>query len=162
MGTIEIARQYLGKKEKPNNSGFEDPEFEADMKKFGKWQKGFSWCACFMTMVFAKAYPDRPDLHALFDPSTRKTYKNFEKAGFNIVHNPMAGALVIWGDYKRDILQWTGHTGIVSEVITENVFKSIEGNTSAQGSRNGDRVAEHERTTDIKANGLNVMGFITI
>ena len=162
MNIIETARQYIGQLEKPNNSGFQDPQFEADMIKFGEWQKGFSWCACFAEMCFRKAYPERQDLAALFDPSTRRTFANFTKAGFNISQKPVLGSLVIWANYKNSIKEWTGHAGIVSDVLGENAFKSIEGNTSAQGSRNGDRVAEHNRTTAIKANGLNVLGFIEI
>lgn len=163
MTPIEIARQYLGKLEKPNNSGFQDPEFEADMKALGKWQPGFSWCACFMAMVFMKAYPEREDLKSLFNPSTRKTFENFKKAGFRISQTPVLGSLVIWATYKNGVQEWTGHAGIVSGVFLSGLrFKSIEGNTSGQGSRNGDRVAEHERTTAVKRDGLNVLGFVII
>jgi hypothetical protein len=59
-------------------------------------------------------------------------------------------------------MQWEGHAGIVSEVLSDSEFKSIEGNTSTQGSRNGDRVAENPRNTKVKPNGLNVLGFIKI
>lgn len=163
MRQIDLAREYLGKKEKPKNSGFEDPEFEADMIKFGEWQKGYPWCACFAQMIFRKAYPEKNDvLRKLFSPSTRDTINNFKAAGYKIYAKPSVGALVIWASYVGGKMQSTGHAGIVTEVINENNFKSIEGNTSGAGSRNGDRVAENPRNLSVKSTGLNVMGFIEI
>lgn len=163
MTASEIARTYIGKLEKPNNSGFQDPEFEKEMKGLGEWQKGFSWCACFSQLCFRKAFPERSEeLKKLFDPSTRQTLNNFKKAKYVVSPTPLKNSLVIWGEYKNGILQWTGHAGVVSEVIDKNTFKSIEGNTSGGGSRNGDRVWDHIRTTSVKANGLNVLGFVVI
>jgi hypothetical protein len=163
MTPSEIARAYIGKLEKPNNSGFQDAEFEKEMISLGEWAKGYSWCACFATMCFRKAYPDRSDkLKLTFDPSTRKTLDNFRAAKYTISVSPVKEALVIWGDYEGSKLTYMGHAGIVSEVIDKNTFKSIEGNTSGGGSRNGDRVWEHLRTTAIKPNGLNVLGFVII
>lgn len=163
MSHIELAKTYIGKKEKPENSGFEDIQFEFDMISFGEWQKGFAWCACFAQMIFRKTFPEKSDvLKKLFDPSTRKTIENFKAAGYKVYSEPVLGSLVIWASYKANKQLWTGHAGIVSEVLSKKVFKSIEGNTAASGSRNGDRVAEHTRTTDFKPNGLNVMGFIQI
>lgn len=167
MTPSEIARIYIGKLEKPNNSGFQDPEFEKDMVSLGEWQKGYSWCACFAQMCFIKVYQFSSDsryryLQKLFDPSTRKTLDNFKKALFVISPNPVKDSLVIWGDYEGGKLTWQGHAGVVSEVIDKNTFKSIEGNTSGGGSRNGDRVWEHTRTTSVRPNGLNVLGFVII
>jgi len=163
MEQIALSKTYIGKKEKPKNSGFYDSEFESDMIKLGEWQTGFAWCACFAQMIFRKVYPEKTEvLRKLFSPSTRDTFTNFKAAGYTITQKPMVGSLVIWASYKGGKMLPTGHAGIVSEVINEKVFKSVEGNTAAGGSRNGDRVAEHTRTTDIKPNGLNVMGFIQI
>lgn len=163
MTPSEIARQYINKLEKPGNTGFKDPEFEKDMRELGEWQKGYSWCACFAQMCFRKAMPERSEeLKKLFDPSTRKTFENFKEAGFNIFKTPVKDSLVIWSDFVRSKPTWKGHAGIVSELIDQNTFKSIEGNTSGGGSRNGDRVYEHTRSTAPKADGLNVLGFIVI
>lgn len=163
MSVIEIARQYIGKLEKAKNSGFQDPQFEIEMKDLGEWQPGYAWCACFAEMCFRKAFPERSEeLKKLFDPSTRKTFDNFKATKYTISQTPVLGSLVIWANYKNGIREWTGHAGIVSDVVGSNAFKSIEGNTGAGGSRNGDRVAQHNRTTATKANGLNVIGFIVI
>jgi len=163
MKQIEIARTYLGKLEVPGNAGFKDPEFEKEMKALGEWQPGYAWCACFAQMVFRKAFPEKSEaFKKLFDPSTRKTLENFKAAGYTIFDKPILGSLVIWGLYKDGKLTYNGHAGIVSMAINDTTFMSIEGNTGASGSRNGDRVFEHTRTLSGDKSGLDVMGFIKV
>lgn len=163
MNQIEIAKKYIGKKEKLGNSGFEDPEFERDMIAQGAWQKGFAWCACFARMVFIKAYPEKASIYKkLLSPSTRTTYDNLKGNGYPCLPIPVIGALVVWATYRSGIKQSTGHAAIVTEVFDNGTFKTIEGNGSENGSRNGDRVVEHVRTLDRKPNGLNVLGFFQI
>ena len=41
---VTIAKSYIGKTEKANNSGFNDAIFEQRMKETG-WVKGASWCS---------------------------------------------------------------------------------------------------------------------
>jgi hypothetical protein len=163
MNVIDIARQYIGKKELPGNSGFEDAEFESDMKMYGEWIKGYAWCACFAQMCFRKSDTQRAfDYKKLFDPSTRKTFENFRDAKYPILQIPVLGSLVVWGHYEKGVLTPLGHIGIVSRVLDKSTFMSIEGNTSGGGSRNGDRVYEHIRSATPKSDGLSVMGFIII
>lgn len=161
MKIIDIARTYIGKKEKPGNSGFEDPVFEKEMIARG-WEKGFSWCALFAELVTSKAYPEEKAMLQLFNAGAVKTFERFQAAGFKISNKPELGSLVIWQHYKDGKSIWQGHVGIVSEVINDTTFKSIEGNGSAGGSSNGDRVVEKLRTTAVKRNGLNIKGFITL
>jgi len=163
MTPSQVARTYIGKLEKPGNSGFQDTNFEMEMKHFGEWMPGYSWCACFAQLCFHYAYPEKAAIiKKLFDPSTRKTFMNLKEAGYKVSQDPILDSLVIWGDYENGVLTWQGHAGVVSEVINSKTFKSIEGNTSGGGSRNGDRVFEHVRNTLIKPSGLNVLGFIVI
>lgn len=164
MNPVEIARNYLGKTEKPGNAGFNDPEFEKDMIKYGEWQPGYAWCACFAQMVFRKCFPEISDaLKKLFDPSTRKTMLNFQEAGYTTFTEPFVGALVIWGQYSKGKLLWNGHAGIVSQVFSKTDFAAVEGNTAKSGSRNGDRVYEHTtRNTKKKKDGLVVLAFFKI
>ncbi len=161
---IDIAKEYLGKLEKPLNTGFQDPEFEKDMITLGEWANGYSWCCCFSQICFRKAYPElSTELKKLFDPGTITTFQNFKKAGYVISSIPVAGNLVIWQDYKDGKGTDHGHAGIVTEVLSNFTFKSIEGNTSGdKPTRNGDRVAIHTHSTGHKPDGLNVLGFITI
>lgn len=156
---IETARLYLNKKERPGNSGFEDPEFEKDMIAIG-WIKGYSWCALFAKLIFCKCKPG-PYI-SLFDPGAVRTFNNFKKAKFQISLVPVVGCLVIWQHYAKGVAGWHGHAGICSSVINNHTFTTIEGNTSVGGSSNGDRVFEHTRTSEIKINGLNILGFVII
>jgi len=163
MKATDYARLYVGKKEKPGNSGFQDPEFEKDIKTLGEWAPPMSWCCCFQQMLFRKSLPEKSDeLKKLFDPSAVQTYNNFKAAHYPILHKPVIGALVIWQRYKDGIAEWHGHAGIVTEVVSEKFFKTIEGNTNNDGSDNGDGVYEKVRSTDIKKTGLNVLGFVVI
>jgi len=163
MKHILLASQYIGKKEKPGNSGFEDSKFEEDMVKYGAWQKGYAWCCCFARMIFIKSYPETIALYKkLLNPSTRTTYNNLIAAGYKSNQKPIAGSLALWAQYRSGIQQQTGHAAIVTEVLEDGKFKTIEGNGSANGSRNGDRVVEHVRGLEIKPNGLNILGFFEI
>ena len=162
MNVVDVARSYINKKEKPGNSGFEDPAFETEMINEG-WQRGWSWCSLFAKLCFKKAYPERSaEFNKLFTPGAVATFTNFKNSGYEISTTPEAGRLVIWQHYQDGKPSWQGHAGIVSEVVLGG-FKSVEGNTSANGSRNGDRVFEHQfRTVTKKPNGLNVLGFVKI
>jgi hypothetical protein len=163
MQIVEIAKQYIGKKEKPGNTGFVDPVMEKDMKAVG-WEAGWAWCAGFIEMICWKAYPIRiAELKGHFVPSAVNTYRNLLKAGYKTSMVPEVGAFVFWQRVKDGMGQWQGHCGIVSEVTDSKTFKSIEGNTNGAGSREGDGVYEKQRT--VKADvqdGLKVIGFIKI
>jgi hypothetical protein len=163
MQIVEIAKQYIGKKEKPGNTGFVDKQMEADMRAVG-WQPGWAWCAGFCEAIAWKAYPTRiNELKGHFVPSAVNTYRNLLKAGYKTSLTPEVGAFVFWQRMKDGIGQWQGHCGIVSEVIDSKTFKSIEGNTNGSGSREGDGVYEKNRVvrSDVE-DGLKVIGFIKI
>jgi hypothetical protein len=163
MTHILLAQQYIGKEEKPNNSGFKDSKFEADMIKYGGWQKGFAWCSCFVRMIFIKSYPEKADSYKkMISPSTRMTYNNLMGFGYTCFQKPFVGALVLWATYRSGIQQPTGHAAIVTDVNEDGTFKTIEGNGSSSGSRNGDRVVEHTRSLKLTPNGLNILGFFKI
>jgi hypothetical protein len=159
---IDIAKKDLGKVEKPNNSGFADPVLEKEMIEVG-WQTGFAWCALISERWAKKAFPERfAELNKLFSASAVTTFANFKKAGYKISDTPVLGALVIWQKYVNSQPSWQGHAGIVSEVINDKEFKSIEGNGSVKGSRDGTTVVEQRRKLVKLDTGLNVMGFIIL
>lgn len=155
------AKSYLGKREKKANSGFEDPEFEAEMIEEG-WQKGWSWCCLFAKVVYKNVIPHKAKaFDKLFSPSCVQTFKNFENAKYPIHALPRPGYLVLWQSIKDGKPQTTGHAGIVTELKSTWEFKSIEGNTSIAGSREGIAVGENDRKVlkDVWS-GLKVLGFI--
>lgn len=163
MKVIEEARKYVGMKEKPQNSGFYNPTLQAIMTKAGQ-KSGEAWCAYFAEAMFCEAYPENESkFRKLFNAGAVQTYKNFVAAGYKPLLKPRPGDLVIWQKYTNGMAGWQGHAGIVSEVINDVEFKSIEGNTKSNvGTREGDSVQEKTRKLVIVNSGLNVLGFITI
>jgi hypothetical protein len=163
MTLIDIARKDIGKKEKPGNTGFQDKELEKEMIAVG-WAAGWAWCACILEKWAWTAYPTlKEQIKGLFVPSAVNTFRNLVRAGYEKLDKPEAGTFVFWQKYTDGVGQWQGHCGVVSHVISETSFKSIEGNTSDKGSRNGDGVYELTRkiNPDVQ-DGLRVMGFIKI
>lgn len=155
----QTALKYVGETEKPNNSGFNDAEFEKRMADTG-WIKGSSWCAYFTELVWTESYKDSPllpEIKKLFSGSATATYKNFDIAKWQVGTIPKVGALAVW----RHGSGWQGHIGIV---IEDNglSFKTVEGNTNDKGGREGYIVAVKNRVTKAKylPNGLNLIGFV--
>lgn len=163
MSIIEVAKKDLGKKEKPGNSGFQDPEHEKRLLAVG-WQRGWAWCACQLEAWAWEAYPEKKEsLKGLFVPSAVNTFKNLVQAGYKKYDTPKAGTFVFWQKYEDGKAEWTGHCGVCIEAINETTFKTIEGNTSNGGSRNGDGVYSLTRTIKKEVqDGLKVIGFIEI
>lgn len=158
---ISTAQTYVGKTEKPGNSGFTDAAFEAKMKAVG-FQTGQSWCAYFAELVwkeaFGKDHPLFASIDKLFSASAVATAANFKNYTlFKTGMVPKPGAVVIW----RHGTGWQGHAGIV-ESVGNGSFNSIEGNTNAAGGREGIEVARKTRKhPDVfKPAGLNLVTFI--
>lgn len=162
MKQIEVARKYVGMKEKDGNVFDETTVLGQAIHKAGQ-KDGEAWCAYFAEAVFCEAFPERNgELRKLFSASAVQTFNNFVDAGFNIHVHPMPGDLVIWQRYKDGKKVWQGHAGIVTKVNPDESFNTVEGNTNSEGSREGDSVQEKHRKNTFKEDGLNVLGFITI
>lgn len=159
---VSAAKSIVGQQEQPGNSGFKDPEFEKKMKDTG-WKKGEAWCAYtgeeIWKQAFTKDNPLYPELDKLFSGSAVKTFENFSKSEhFKTGDAPRPGALAIWRHGKG----WQGHLGVVIEVMPDNKFKTVEGNTNSGGGREGIEVAIKTRKTGLPfaAKGLNLLGFV--
>lgn len=155
MKQIEIAKKYLGHKEKPGNIFDPKSPLGKILIEAGQ-QDGEAWCCYFTEAIFVET------LRALFSASTVQTFHNFKNAGYEISDVPKVGALVIWQNYKDGKAIWSGHAGIVTKVNADGSFHSIEGNTNSTGSREGDSVQEKIRKNVRVENGLNILGFILI
>ena len=166
MSVVDIAKSYIGKTEKPNNSGFSDELFQKRMEEVG-WEKGQAWCSFLVELFFKEANQrDWWKLENLFSGSAVQTFKNFKSAGYKISDKPLVGSIVIWQKQVNGKPSWQGHAGVVAEVINDTTFKSIEGNTildNALGDqREGYIVALKKRTIKKVQNGLQIIGFIKI
>jgi hypothetical protein len=160
---VQAAKFYIGQTEKPNNGGFTNKSFEAEMVKAG-FYKGAPWCAFFAKLILLKAYTNNVGLKAIvnshFNGSALQTLNNLKNnKTFTIGTVPIIGAVVIWANGKG----LAGHVGIVGSVdLTNNTMQCIEGNTNNSGSREGYQVAIKTRTInrEFRANGLNIAGYI--
>lgn len=160
---IQTAKRYVGNLEIRSNAGFYDASFTAKMKAAG-WYRGAAWCAFFTKHVYSEAYADDKAVALVirnhFTGGVIDTYRRVKTAGtISIGAVPKVGAVVLWRLGKTP----NGHAGIVISVdLKNNTMQTIEGNTNANGSREGDCVAQKTRTIsrDFKPDGLNVEGYI--
>jgi len=163
---VNIAKNYIGKKEKKGNMGFQDPVFEEKMKKVG-FIKGHAWCSYFAELVWKEAFlksgiNNFKVLDKLFSASTQTTWRNFAKNGkdnlFEVFDKPFPGDLVVWRSKSNSAL---GHIGIVVSEGENGYFYAIEGNTNDKGGREGYIVAKRKRILSFSKNKpLILLGFI--
>jgi hypothetical protein len=151
---IAEAKKWIGVKELTNhNDGLEVEMFQKAVD--GKAQ-GESWCMCFVQFCLQQTECKlglRSNMYSSEHCLTvwNKTPKEMRRI------QPHPGYVVIWqhGDTTQ------GHTGIVTELIDEDNFSTIEGNTGDGLGivRDGDGV--YRRTRSIHGAGtMKVVGFI--
>jgi hypothetical protein len=160
---VTIAKSFVGQKEIDGNKGFENPRFLSIMESVG-WQVSQAWCSYFGEAVWTlSAKGDQKllkTLDKLFSGSAVRTLKNFEDSGIRRSSKAVPGALVIWQLKRKGQKDWRGHVGIVIEVHKDH-FVTVEGNTNAEGSREGGVVAVRKRRYSFDVyNGLELQGFI--
>lgn len=165
-----VALSYVGKTETSGNSGFSDPVFQKKMQATG-WQKGYPWCAFYAELVVTEAFRalgrqlEVLKLETIFSGSAVETYTRFKAAGFRTIgmpnlERPKVGDLVVW----RLGNGWQGHIGVVVGLNKDGSFATVEGNTNANGGREGNAVAQKKRWVGepFNAKGLNLIGFVTL
>ena len=98
----------------------------------------------------------------LLSASSKKLIEKATKAK-NWHSEPKEGAAVVWATFKGGKRQTTGHIGVVTSV-DGTVYKTVEGNTTDKGGRDGVIVAERTRVLSKESwqtsNGLRLMGFV--
>jgi hypothetical protein len=160
---VETALKYVGMQEIKGNLGWTSESFEAKMVETG-WKTTQAWCAYFTELVWSEVYDPvglAKDLDRYFSGSARRTLAKFAAAdGWCTGIRPVPGAVVIWKSVKNGKDQSTGHAGIVVEVHKDHIV-TVEGNTNAGGSREGDAVAKKTRKLKFTGtNGLVMEGFV--
>lgn len=160
MTVIEVAKKYLGDSELKGNVFTDDTELGRRLKEAGH-SDGEAWCAYFAEAVFCEAFPEKEKpFRRMFSAGAVKTLENFRTNGYTVFEKPQPGMLVIWQHYEKGKPSWQGHAGIVIEVLPNGTFITIEGNTTAAGSREGTSVQIKTRSRKPVATGLNVLGFV--
>lgn len=163
----DFANSLIGNEELPNNSGFKNSQFAQLMKEAG-WQKGNSWCVFFAKAVWLKTLKGKAlELAKKYVvANSQDTYTNFKNLNsplFSVSKFPKVGGMVIFQHFDKGIGTHSGHAGIITEV-TKDYFKTIEGNTNNDGSREGTTVLAKTRkyNFDSPLTGLRLKGFINI
>lgn len=155
---IAEAEKYLGIKESAYNDGPMIREFQKAVDGVASKE---SWCAAFMFYCIKNVE----------EKTGRKSWLFRSERCMNIwtrspleakIPSPEAGALVIWQNYSaKGTPLGTGHVGLISELLSDNSFKTIEGNTS-DGSglnSNGDGVYRKTRR-NARVGRFRLMGFL--
>lgn len=167
MKAIEIAKTFIGEKEKPGNGGFYNEKLQAIMTEAGH-KRGEAWCCYFAEACFCESAKLAGDidrlkkLRYLFSANCVVTFNNFKDAGFKISKTPVVGALVIFRKIVEGKPTTSGHAGICSTLINSGSFTAIEGNTNRDGGREGDSVRDKMRFIRKVYNGLELMGFVIL
>lgn len=157
---IEVARSYVGEKEIPPNYGFVNPDFEAKMREVG-FVRGYAWCMLFCKLVYKEAYSSETyhKIKTELVPGCVSSFRNAKLSKvLKVSQVPVVGGIAIFQSTKNPA---SGHAVIVEEVVDDSTFRTIEGNTNAVGSRDGDVVAQKKRTTGTNGS-LKYLGTIYI
>lgn len=164
---LETAQSFVGQKEISGNMGFKQPFFLRLMESIG-WRRSWAWCSMFCKLVYTEASKkvgiDPKIITKHISPSVQRTRANFIKAGFPLQTDwtkVRPGAYISWVSSKD---RTKGHTGILVEFLENGKkMKTIEGNTNAEGSREGDSVAVKIRNAEVgKGSSLILQGWFNV
>ena len=164
MTLTEAARQYIGQKEKPGNSGFIDPNFDSKMRAVG-WRAPWAWCGAFVKLCISDCIKAGAPLLNLANMGAVRTFNAYHDKGMT-GNEARPDSIAVWRHYKngKPTPLGEGHIGPVTSFVHDGVFDTTEGNSNVAGAREGDRVIEKQRpyTFDIPTggNGLRLLGFI--
>jgi hypothetical protein len=144
-----------------NNVGFVNASFEAMIESVG-WKGSQPWCAYYVKLLFMQMFSfDRVWLANNIGGLAMGNLTNIEslnKRGDTRYIAFRTNDVQIGDVFCMQYPSGGGHTGVVSEILgaSGNGFKikTIEGNTGASGTREGDKTASLTRTMVIGQNTL--------
>lgn len=158
----DIGAGYLGVQETSPNDGPVLKAIRACLMPPGTGP--CSWCALFVAWLLCRAYgpvsqidyrrwlrdalgfqaaPGEHGAPEAWYVESRQSWWEWAMFRRMIVDHPQPGDVVIFLDEHRH----AHHMGIVTRTFTEGVFDSLEGNTSANRSANGDSVLVHDHAS---------------
>lgn len=144
---LDVARAQIGTREGNH-----------DDNPYGRWfgMNHAPWCAAFVSWVFAHSGARLPAIQSSKGFLRVAIGREWARTHGRLTRTPQPGD--VFFIVRRD---GTGHTGIVESVGPHGTITTIEGNTNANGSRLGDRVARRTRSVDtINGGFLRPMGHI--
>lgn len=128
---VSVYRGYIGIREKTGKN--DGPEVEKFLAHEGLG-KGFAWCAAFVSFCLDSAGFEN-SINAWSPTAHNPNGLIYNKRKF--VGNPEPGHVFTIYYPKRKRI---GHTGFYDGWASENVIKTVEGNTNSRKSREGDGV----------------------
>lgn len=133
----EIYLSQIGVREKTGKN--DGQEVEMYLKTVGLG-KGYAWCSAYVKWCLVQA--EIPNTINAWSPTAEnKKHIVFSNRKFN--EEPLPGDV---GTLYYSKLKRIGHTYFFHQKINESVYESVEGNTSTQGSREGDGVYRRIRS----------------
>jgi hypothetical protein len=149
----EIAKQYIGAREVPDNRAGERPRmleiFKADNLEIDGKTDGYPWCAAFVSLCVQKLCRQSPYFGGMIpprEPSVSRFLNVWAKQADCLIFEPNTKH---FRPEKGDIAVFVfSHIGIV-ETNNGKSVATIEGNTNAAGDREGRVVARKQRPLSI-------------
>ena len=130
---LRAAAATVGVKETGRNSG---PEINGWLEGVGQ-PSGQPWCAAWVYAMYKAGSAQVGLPNPVY--RTASSLRLWEKAAsIYRQQRPQVGAIFVM-DHGKGL----GHCGIVEAIHGDGYITTIEGNTNAAGSRNGDRVNRH-------------------
>ncbi len=147
QSSLEVATRQLGVREIPKGSNA-GPEVEIYLKSVGL-NKGYAWCMAFVYWCVSTASTASTGSATV---ATSTTTRNPLKKTAGVLDQwnskpelrisiPVPGSIFI-----MDFGKGQGHTGFVEKVLSNGKIQTIEGNTNADGSREGYAVCRRIRS----------------
>lgn len=146
MRAMYIMLSQSGLKEEGNNHG---QAVQLFLKATGL-NGGYAWCMAFVYWAFNEAAKELNIANPLIRTAGVLRQWNEISSNWKFTKFPQVGDIFI-----MDFGKGTGHTGMVTKVEGKFIH-TIEGNTNADGSRNGDGVYERVR------NQSTIKGYIRV
>ena len=164
MTIVEAARTFIGQKEQPGNVFDSKTPLGAMVHAAGQLN-GEAWCCYFAEGCAVMAYPHAESrIRKEFSANSVQCYKNLIAAGHIPSAFPVPGAIAFMQHYSNGVPTTKGHTYIVEKNLNTafSQHATIEGNSTQQGPREGDLVANNSRKTQYDTDGLTTLGYIVL
>ena len=128
---VETYHSQVGVREATGKN--DGKQVEAYLKSV-KLGKGYAWCAAFVKYIFDQC-GIKTSINAMALSAHRPGHFVYLKG--NRIREPVAGDVftLYYAHLKR-----IGHTGFFDKHINDKIYRTVEGNTNAAGSREGDGV----------------------
>lgn len=141
---VDISTSWLHVVEIGKNEKFNDEEYQKKLKAVG-WKPGLPWCMFDAKMVWLEAYKDTSvyeEIDDVLKGGVVVSYRNAKASPIiKVQQKPVVGGIVCWSTGNG-----RGHAGIITHIVDDFTVKTIEGNTSRAGVRDGDkRMAKHRK-----------------